>query len=84
MPVGVDKDNMSKYVSRGEQLDKELCTKQAGGNQFELVIMASQRAREIKQQNSHSIKMEHRHGVVTALLEIQSGKIDPKWQQKIK
>lgn len=46
--------------------------------------MASQRAREIKQGNMHSQQFHHTHTPVTALLEIQEGKIDPKWQQKIK
>lgn len=75
---------MSKYNSRGESLDKEKCVRLSGGNQFDLIIMASHRARTIKQQNAHSTKMEHHHGVVTALLEIEAGKIDSDWQQKIK
>jgi DNA-directed RNA polymerase omega subunit len=74
----------TKYISRGEQLDKEKCVKQSGGNQFELIIMAAQRAREIRSQNQHSNKMEHHHGVVTALLEIQSGKVDTEYFKKIK
>ena len=49
-----------------------------------MIIMASQRAREIKSQNQHSIHMEHHHGVLTALLEIQSGKADQEFYKKIK
>lgn len=74
----------SKYHSRHEQLDVEKCVKQSGGNKFDLIIMAAQRAREIKMGNSHSTKMEHHHGVVTALLEIQSGKVDEEYYKKIK
>ena len=74
----------SKYHSRHSEFNKELCVKNAGGNQFDMIIMASQRAREIKSQNQHSIHMEHHHGVLTALLEIQSGKADQEFYKKIK
>lgn len=75
---------MPQYISRGASIDTEKCVSEAGGNRFELVIMASQRAREIKQRNQHSIKHEHLHGVVTALLEIQDGNVDKEYYKKIK
>lgn len=74
----------SKYHSRHQEFNKETCVKNAGGNQFELIIMAAQRAREIRGQNQHSNKMEHHHGVMTALLEIQGGKVDHEYYKKIK
>jgi DNA-directed RNA polymerase omega subunit len=74
----------SKYHSRHEQLDVEKCVKQSGGNRFDLILMASQRGRAIKNQNQHSTHMEHHHGVVTALLEIQDGKVDTDWATKTK
>jgi len=74
----------SKYHSRHEQLDVEKCVRQSGNNRFDLIIMASQRAREIKMGNSHSMKMEHHHGVITALLEIQGGNVDQEYYKKIK
>jgi DNA-directed RNA polymerase omega subunit len=74
----------SKYHSRHQEFNKETCVKNAGGNQFDLIIMAAQRAREIKMGNSHSMKMEHHHGVMTALLEIQAGKADFEFFKKIK
>ena len=74
----------SKYHSRHQDFNKEACVKNAGGNQFDLIIMATQRAREIKMGNSHSTKMEHHHGVMSALLEIQAGKVDPDWEKKIR
>ena len=73
-----------KYHSRHEQLDVENCVRESGNSRFDLILMASQRGREIRQQNQNSIHMEHHHGVVTALLEIQSGKIPSEWQRKIK
>jgi len=75
---------MSKYNSRGEQLDVEKCVKLSGGNKFDLIIMAAIRGREIRSQNQHSTKMEHHHSVVTALLEIQNGKNPEDWQKKVK
>lgn len=74
----------SKYHSRHEHLNVEQCVKNSGGNKFDLIIMAAQRAREIKAGNSHSTKMEHHHGVLTALLEIQGGKVDQDYYKKIK
>lgn len=88
MLVGVvkqqQKDTMPQYISRGTEIDIEKCVALSGGNKFDLVLMASQRSREITQQNRHSDKIEHTNGPVTALLEIQAGKIDPKWQQKLR
>ena len=75
---------MTKYASRGEQLDVEKCVRISGGNKFDLILMAAQRGREIRSQNQHSVHMEHHHGVVTALLEIQSGKFEEEFWKKIK
>jgi len=73
-----------KHDSRGSFVDKEQCVRKSGGNQFDLVILAATRAREIKHNNKHSRREEHLHGPVTALLEIQSGKIDEEYYKKIK
>lgn len=75
---------MSKYVSRGESIDTEKCVAQAGGNRFDMIIMASNRAREIKRNNSHSDRIEHLHSPVTALLELQNDGADPQWPKKVK
>jgi DNA-directed RNA polymerase omega subunit len=65
-------------LSRGTGIDTEECVKQAGGNRFNLVLIASHRSREISRQNKESEKREHIYSIVTALDEIQNGKIDPK------
>jgi DNA-directed RNA polymerase subunit K/omega len=39
-----------------------------------MIIAASERARELKQKNRHSERVEHLHSPITALLEIQTGK----------
>ncbi len=65
-------------LSRGPGVDTELCTINAGGNRFNLVLIASERAREIRRQNKDSDKREHVHSIVTALEEIQRGEIEPR------
>jgi DNA-directed RNA polymerase omega subunit len=72
-------------LSRGPGVDTELCTINAGGNRFNLVLIASERAREIRRQNKDSEKREHVHSIVTALEEIQRGEIEPrKYLNKVK
>ena len=73
-----------RKVSRGSQVDMERVIRQSGNGRFDMVIQATQRAREIKQQNKHSMREEHLHGVVTALLEIESGKVDQDYALKVK
>ena len=68
----------SKTLSRGPNIDTEKCVESVGGNRFDLVLIATERAREIKRQNKDSDKIEHVHSTVTALEEIQAGKIDPQ------
>jgi DNA-directed RNA polymerase omega subunit len=62
----------------------EKVIRQSGHGRFDMVIQATQRAREIKQQNKHSTKEEHLHGPVTALLEIESGKVDQDYALKVR
>lgn len=70
--------------TRGPTIDTDLCVKNAGGNRFELVLMASARAREIRRLNQHSDRFEHMHTPVTALLEFQDGKLDKDYINKVK
>jgi DNA-directed RNA polymerase subunit K/omega len=65
---------MKNYDSRHPQLDVEKCVALSGGNRFHMIIAASERARELKQKNRHSERVEHLHSPITALLEIQTGK----------
>jgi DNA-directed RNA polymerase omega subunit len=72
-------------LSRGPNINTEICTAMAGGNRFDLVLIASERAREIRRQNKDSDKREHVHSIVTALEEIQRGEIEPrKYLNKVK
>ena len=75
---------MAQYVSRGTQLNNEKCVEQAGGNRFNLVIMAAARSRELRRQNKESQKFEHVHTNVSALLEFQNGELDHTYMRKVK
>jgi len=76
---------MNKQIglSRGPQIDNEACVEQIG-NRFNLVLVASLRAREIKRGNSASDKREHVHSNLTALMEIQEGKISKEYLKRVK
>ena len=65
-----------RYSSRGTTIDTEQCVKNIDNNRYLMVVVASLRAREIAVQNRHSDRFEHWHTPVTALMEIQEGKLD--------
>ena len=76
---------MSKPVglSRGPEIDTDVCVANIG-NRYNLVIVAAHRAKEIKRQHKDSMKREHVHSNITALLEIQTGKIGPEYLKRVK
>lgn len=67
----------TKIESRGTQIDTDLCVAKSPGR-FDLVLIAAARTREIRRQHKDSQRFEHTHPCVTALLDIQEGRIDPK------
>jgi len=73
----------SKFLSRGPSLDMDQIVN-VFGNRFDMVIAASLRAKEIRRNNKESHKFEHTHPVVTALLEIQDGKLGREILDKIR
>ena len=75
---------MTNHDSRATLIDTNLCTENVGGNRFNLVLIAAQRAREISHNNHHSDRHEHIHTPVTALLEIQEGKIGIEYLEKFR
>jgi len=76
---------MSKPVglSRGPEINTDVCVANIG-NRYDLVLVAATRAKEIKRQHKDSMKREHVHSNITALLEIQTGKIGPEYLKRIK
>jgi DNA-directed RNA polymerase subunit K/omega len=77
-------NSMSKLTSRVAQIDTDKCVENAGGNRFMLVIMAAERAREIRRLNRHSDRHEHLHAPITALLEFQNGEIGPEYVKNVR
>lgn len=75
---------MKKSNSRILDIDMEKCVENAGGNRFNLIIMAAARSREIRRQHVSSDRFEHLHANVTALLEFQSGKLGPEYIKRIR
>jgi DNA-directed RNA polymerase omega subunit len=78
-------NNMNKLdLSRGPSIDTEKCVANVGGSRFNLVLIAAARSREIKRQHASSDKREHVHSIITALAEIQEGKIGADYLRKVK
>lgn len=61
--------------SRGPSLDLEKCLANMANNRFMMIIVASARVREIASKHKHSDRFEHRHPVITALKEIETGEL---------
>ena len=73
---------MPLIESRGTQIDTQRCVANANSNKYDLVLMASARAREIKRLNQSSMRQEHVGAPVTALLEIQRGEVSVDYVNK--
>jgi DNA-directed RNA polymerase subunit K/omega len=59
-----------KKLSRGPDIDTQQCVKMSGDNKFLLVLVAAQKARELRRHNHDD------HSAVSALLDIQNGRVD--------
>jgi DNA-directed RNA polymerase subunit K/omega len=75
---------MNNKLSRGPQIDIEQCVANSGHNRFDLVIMASARAKELARRHKQSESKEHIYAPITALLEFQEGKLGPDYIKRIK
>ncbi len=76
-------NSSNKALSRGPSLDMDKCVENAGGNRFNLVLIASERSREIKRQHRESERREHIYSTITALEEVQASKIGIEYLAKI-
>jgi DNA-directed RNA polymerase omega subunit len=70
--------------SRGTLINTENCVENVGANRFNLVLIAAARAREIRRQYKDSESREHVFANVTALLEIQEGKVGAEYLKKVR
>ena len=69
--------------SRGSGVDTEKCVEQAGGSRFNLVLIATIRARELSRRHKAAGHTTQMNSPVSALLEIQEGKIGPEYLRKV-
>lgn len=60
------------FSSRGPDLDMDKCVKMSGGNRFEMILMAANRAREIAEQQKNDTSVEISYPVLTSLFELQN------------
>ena len=65
-------------LSRGPAIDTEKCVEMAGGNRFDLVLIAAAKSREIARKHKHDELTTQVNAPVTALLEIQEGRVNAK------
>lgn len=63
-----------KELSRGPQLDREVIVENMGGSQYDMILIAAGRARQLEQADN-SNRVIHSRSIVTALAEMQSGAI---------
>jgi DNA-directed RNA polymerase subunit K/omega len=66
--------------SRSLLLDNDKCVEMAGGNKFDLVLIAAQRCRELRRAD----RLNGVQAPLTSLLEIQSGKVGKEYLKKLR
>jgi DNA-directed RNA polymerase subunit K/omega len=71
-------------LSRGPTIDMEKCLKQAGGNRFNMIIIASARAREIARKHRADSRQDAVYPIVNALRELEEGKYGVEYLRKVK
>ena len=69
--------------SRGPSIDTQKCVEQAGGNRFDLVLIATVRARELSRRHKAAELTTQVNAPVSALLEIQEGKIGREYLRRV-
>ena len=65
----------TRYSSRGPDIDTDKCVKLTNQNRFQLVLIAAMRSRELKREAVKNNDFTFLP-IVSALLEIQEGKIN--------
>ena len=70
-------------LSRGPSIDTEKCVENVGGNRFDLVIAAAARARELERRHRSSESTHQLNSPVTALLDIQEGRVGREYLKRI-
>jgi DNA-directed RNA polymerase subunit K/omega len=73
-----------KQVSRGTIIDTDKCVEMSGGNRFDMVLIAAIRARELSRQHRHAENKGQLNAPVTALLDIQEGRVGRDYLKRIR
>ena len=72
-----------KTIYSPQNIDTDKCVENIG-NRFDLVLVAAIRSRELVRQHKNSGKFTHVNAPVTALLEIQNGKVGVDYKKRVK
>lgn len=73
----------TKLNSRTPQVNRDLCLKNSGGNQYEMILMVAARARELANESNRN-KGYDVHTVIPAMLELQEGKFGREYLAKVR
>jgi len=75
---------MKLMNSRGSQIDTQRCVENSGHNRYNLILIAAARSREISRRNRFDENAAGVNAPVTALLEIQEGKIGVDYLKRVR
>jgi DNA-directed RNA polymerase subunit K/omega len=70
--------------SRGPTVDHEKCLQQAGGNRYNMILIAAQRAREIARKHRVDERKDAPYPVVNALAELEAGAYGIEYLKKLR
>jgi DNA-directed RNA polymerase omega subunit len=73
----------TKTLSRGPEIDTEKCVENVGGNRFDLVLIASARARELSRRHKAAELQTQMNAPVAALLDVQAGTVGREYLKKV-
>jgi DNA-directed RNA polymerase subunit K/omega len=71
-------------LSRGPTIDMEKCLEQAGGNRYNMIIIAAQRAREIARKHRADERKDAAYPVVNALQQLEAGQYGIEYLNKVR
>jgi len=67
---------MARELSRGPTLNMEKIITNAGGNKYDMILIAAAKGREIARKHLHSRSTEYCSPSVQALLDLQNTKVE--------
>lgn len=71
-------------LSRGPTVDMEKCLAQAGGNRYDMIIIAAQRAREIARKHRADERKDAAYPIVNALKQLEAGEYGREYLNKVR